>query len=61
MPVEIKSGRTVTPDSFVGLEKWSALAGDVALTPTLVHRGEESFQHKGVRVVGWRECGGLNG
>lgn len=61
MPVEIKSGRTVTPDSFAGLEKWSALAGDVALTPTLVHGGEESFQHKGVRVVGWRECGGLNG
>lgn len=60
MPVEIKSGRTVTPDSFAGLEKWSALAGDVALTPTLVHGGEESFQHKGVRVVGWRECGSLN-
>ena len=49
MPVEIKSGRTVTPDSFAGLEKWSALAGDVAMTPTLVHGGEKSFQHKGVR------------
>ena len=60
MPLEIKSGRTVTLDSFVGLEKLSTLAGDVALTPTLVHGGEESFQHKGVRVVGWRECGDLN-
>lgn len=60
MPVEIKSGRTVTPDSFAGLQKWSALAGEVAVTPTLVHGGEESFQHKDVRVVGWRECGALN-
>lgn len=60
MPVEIKSGRTVTPNSFAGLEKWSALAGDSAVTPTLVHGGEESFRHKGVKVVGWKECGSLN-
>ncbi len=60
MPVEIKSGRTVTPNSFAGLEKWSTLAGDSAVTPTLVHGGEESFRHKGVKVVGWKECGDLN-
>jgi predicted AAA+ superfamily ATPase len=56
MPAEIKSGRTVTPDSFAGLEKWGALAGDTAMTPTLVYGGDESFMHKGMNVVGWKDC-----
>nr|WP_298438336.1 ATP-binding protein [Geobacter sp.] len=60
VPLEIKSGRTVTPDSFAGLEKWCALAGDSAMAPTLVYGGDESFQHKGMRVVGWNSCGDLD-
>lgn len=60
MPVEVKSGRTVTQDSFTGLEKWCAMAGDSAITPTLVYGGNEAFTHKGVRVVGWKECSDLD-
>lgn len=59
MPVEIKSGRTVTPDFFAGLEKWNTLAGDTAMTPALVYGGDESFMHKEMNVVGWKECGDL--
>lgn len=36
MPIEIKSGQTLMRDSFSGLEKWSALAGDAAIDPTLI-------------------------
>lgn len=55
IPVEIKSGRTLTRDSFAGIEKWTALAGQMALRPTLVYGGDDNYSHKGVRVLGWRD------
>lgn len=55
IPVEIKSGRTLTRDSFAGIEKWTALAGQKALRPTLVYGGDDNYSHKGVRVLGWRD------
>ena len=57
MPVEIKTGKTVTREFFSGLEKWTALAGDMAIDPTLVYGGEENFLHKGINVKGWRDVG----
>jgi predicted AAA+ superfamily ATPase len=57
MPIEIKSGKTLTRDSFVGLEKWCALAGDTAVKPTLIFGGDESYQHKGIRVLEWKKIG----
>lgn len=54
MPIEIKSGKTVATDFFSGLEKWMALVGGKATEPALVYGGEESYTHKGIRVLGWR-------
>ncbi|MHB9097997.1 MAG: hypothetical protein ACYC5X_09260 [Syntrophales bacterium] len=51
--------RILTRDSFAGLEKWSALAGDAAMDPTLIFGGSEAYQHKGVRVLGWQKSGEL--
>ncbi len=59
MPIEIKSGKTVTREFFAGLEKWLALAGEAAAQPTLVYGGTEGYAHKGIRVTPWRECGRL--
>jgi uncharacterized protein len=59
MPIETKSGRTLTRESFAGLEKWCALAGEKATMPTLIYGGDESYQHKGINVFGWRDCGQL--
>jgi len=56
-PIEIKSGRTITRESFAGLEKWCALAGDTASSPTLIYGGEDSYSRKGVGVVGWKNAG----
>ena len=53
MPLEIKSGRTVAPDFFSGLEKWTALAGEKAVDPTLVYGGTDNYLYKRIRVMGW--------
>lgn len=57
MPVEIKSGQTLNRDFFTGLKRWTALAGDQALAPTLVYGGTETVRHKEVRVFNWRNAG----
>ncbi|MDP2854733.1 MAG: ATP-binding protein [Smithellaceae bacterium] len=57
IPVEIKSGKTITGHFFSSLEKWAALAGDLAFHPTLIYGGEENYHHKGIRIMGWREAG----
>ena len=59
IPIEIKSGRTLTYEAFTGLQKWCALAGNKAGAPALIYAGDESYQHKGISVMGWRECGRL--
>lgn len=59
VPVEIKSGKTVARDFFLGLEKWTALAGARSFHPTLVYGGEDSYRHKKVSVVGWKDAAKL--
>lgn len=53
MPIEIKSGQTLNRDFFVSLERWIAGAGERVAVPTLVYGGTESYERKGIRVVGW--------
>jgi predicted AAA+ superfamily ATPase len=57
IPIEIKSGRTLTEESFSGLKKWCALAVDRAVKPSLIYGGNESYMHKGIKVTGWTESG----
>ena len=59
MPVEIKSGRTLTHESFAGLEKWCALAGTKAEGAALIYGGDETYRQKEIKVVGWKDCGQL--
>lgn len=56
-PIEIKSGRTLTPEAFSGLEKWQSLAGKKAVDPALIYGGDESYAQKGIKVVGWKDSG----
>lgn len=58
-PIEIKAGKTVTRDSFAGIEKWKALAGNAAIDPTLIYGGDQEYSHNGVKVIGWEKCGEL--
>lgn len=59
IPVEIKSGMTLTGESFAGLEKWRTLAGDAVMTPSLIYGGNEAYLHKGINVLGWQKIGEL--
>ena len=59
LPIEIKSGRTLTHESFAGLEKWCALAGKKADMPALIYGGDESYTQKGIKVVGWEKSAQL--
>jgi predicted AAA+ superfamily ATPase len=59
IPIEIKSGRTLTHESFAGLEKWRALAGTKAAGPALIYGGDESYKQKEIKVVSWKSCGQL--
>lgn len=60
LPVEIKSGATVARDFFATMEKWLALSGDLAVSPSLIYGGENSYLHKGIKVVGWKALPGLS-
>jgi len=55
IPIEIKSGKTVARDFFSALEKWMSLAGEMAIDPTLIYGGEESYRHQGIYVRSWRD------
>ena len=57
MPIEIKSGKTVTREAFAGVNKWRDLAGGAVMEPTLIYGGADDYSHNGIRVVGWNKTG----
>jgi predicted AAA+ superfamily ATPase len=57
--IEIKSGRTVTPDYIRAGLKSARFAGGEALAPWLIHGGDQDYERSGVRVIGWRGVGKL--
>lgn len=59
IPIEIKSGRTITREAFAGLKKWRALAGDAAAEPVLIYGGDGDYRQHDVNVVSWRKAGNV--
>lgn len=57
MPIEIKSGQTLNRDFFSSLERWIDLAGNRAVSPTLIYGGTENQYRQGIRVFGWSSAG----
>ena len=53
IPVEVKSGRTVTPDATGQLAWWTALPGNPNRGGVLVHGGDADYTLKGFRVAPW--------
>ena len=53
LPVEIKSGRTITADYFSGLNKWLVLAGNSSGRARLVYAGDDEQQRSSCLVVPW--------
>jgi uncharacterized protein len=55
LPIEIKSGQTVTRDYLIGLQKWLALAGAFASKPLLIYAGDSRHTRAGIEIRPWRD------
>lgn len=58
VPVEIKSGQTISRDAFKGLDYFNKLSGGADSTH-LIYGGDESYTRQSVRVTSWRAIGGI--
>ena len=59
IPVEIKSGATLNFDFLRGLKRFAEFAGEDSYNPALIYGGEGGMTWHGVRVMGWKEAGGV--
>lgn len=59
LPIEIKSGQTVSTDFFSGLRKWLSWAGAEAGKPYLVYGGDEHQERGEADVVPWRDVSAI--
>lgn len=57
IPIEIKSGKTVSDDFFKGLRYWSRISGADAGDMLLVYAGLMDQTRKDGRVLSWRSFG----
>lgn len=55
VPIEIKSGATFATDWKKGIEQWLDLAGDLAVSPTLIYGGETKWREGRISIVPWAE------
>ncbi len=53
IPIEIKSGKTITKDYFKGIEYYSKLAGDRAAHPFVIYGGEQEQRRSNCHVIPW--------
>jgi predicted AAA+ superfamily ATPase len=54
IPLELKSGQTITADYFKGLNQWSKISGPSLGDPYLVYGGDENQKRSGVNVLSWK-------
>ena len=57
VPLEIKSGKTVSSDFFKGLRFWSKLSGTDGSQMYLVYAGNMDQSRREARVLGWTSFG----
>lgn len=59
IPVEIKSGQTMSQDFFKGIDQWSTLAKTDPEKAYVVYAGDMSYKTKMGRYVTWQQAGSL--
>jgi len=57
LPIEIKSGKTVSDDFFKGLRYWSRISGTDAKEMVLVYAGLMDQTRKDGKILSWRSFG----
>jgi predicted AAA+ superfamily ATPase len=58
-PIEIKSGATLTSDWFKAINQWLALAGDDAVSPSLIYGGDTPWNEGPVSAIPWKQISTL--
>jgi len=53
LPIEVKAGDTVRPDSLRGLERWRSLAGTPEAEAMLIYTGDMVRFSKNVHILPW--------
>lgn len=59
LPIEIKSGSTISSDWTLGLKKWLDLAGGEAIEPSLIYGGDTEWKVDEVEIIPWKNIGRL--
>ncbi len=57
LPVEVKSGATVTQDYFSNIEKFMSLAGNAVAHPCVIYGGARKQEREKVTVFSWKTIG----
>ena len=60
IPVEIKSGATVLPDFFNGLDYWKRVSGSDT-RGYVIYGGDDTQRRSGIDVLSWRNIDALLG
>lgn len=53
LPIEVKSGATLSSEWLTTIHRWMALAGDTAMEPCLFYGGEVESREAGIRIMPW--------
>ncbi|MCX7634884.1 MAG: ATP-binding protein [Syntrophales bacterium] len=53
VPVEVKSGKTITQDFFTGINKWQNIAGPSSKEAYLVYGGDQRYTRSGITIIPW--------
>lgn len=53
VPIEIKSGKTISSDFFKNLNYWHSLKGNEQEKSVLIYGGDQSYRRSGVDVFPW--------
>ncbi len=59
VPVEIKSGKTLSSDSYKNLAYWSQLARQKNDGGFLIYAGVEQFTHQSIRILNWKNISSI--
>jgi predicted AAA+ superfamily ATPase len=57
--VEIKSGKSISPDYFSGFEKWNAFTKTPAATNYVIYGGQNNQKWQAGTILGWQSAGTL--
>ena len=53
IPIEIKSGATISKDYFKGINYWKKLTGNQNIQSAIVYAGDRNMDVKGVKIYNW--------